>query len=122
MTLDILKVVAVIVGEIIVGIAGAYVTVRQLRSNIRKNNAESEAALGNAIKDTGDTLEAAWNELRSLKKELEESKKKIEELDKELIRYMRALNKSIRFISDRMPGVEVPDFLKETDPSISKKK
>lgn len=135
MTLDVLKVIAVIIGEIVVGLATTYVTLRQLRSNLKKTQAEGELSLAGAIKDTGETLEGAWKELREIKKELAESNngirelnnelaesnKRIRELDNELVKYTRALSRAIKFVREKNPNETIPDFLLDTDPNFRKK-
>lgn len=89
---------------------------------------EHDKSQNATIEIQGRTLEGAWvmiekqqHEIVRQQEELSGMAKKIRELDRDIIKYSRALNRAISFIRANMPKVEVPDFLLDTDPNITKK-
>jgi len=101
------------------GISGWIIT--NLRpKQVRED--EHDKSQNATLEIQGRTLEGAWTMIEKLQAQIFKQDQKIRELDNEIVKYSRALNRSIKFIAENLPGVDVPDFLKDTDPNIGKKK
>lgn len=102
-------IVVAIIGAISTFIGGVIV----FFSNRKINNANTDI-----IKT--DTYIRLSERIDALEKRDEEKEKRIDWLESELKRYINAYSLAVRFIHDRLPAIEIPNFL-ETDPRIKNK-
>ena len=102
------------------GIISAFVIQHYRPKQVREDEHDKNQVA--TIETQGRTLADAWKMIESQQVEIKHLRDKVRELDNELIKYSRALYRSNKFIREHMPNIEVPDFLLDTDPNISKKK
>lgn len=108
--------------EVVMLVVGSIAT--WLITNIRPKQVkedEHDKSQNQTIEIQGRTLAGAWDMIEKLQKHSISQDAKIKELDDALVKYTRALNRAYRFIGEHVRGVQVPDFLLDTDPNIGKK-
>lgn len=109
-TSDYLSIFAIVV-SLIVGIISALPALRRAAAEASKSQSESDKI------DT-ETITLLKQQVNELVKSDAETRKKMEELDKELIKFTKAYYKLLKFTRTHLTTVEIPDFLKDTDPKI----
>jgi cell division protein FtsB len=105
----------------IVIIASALSLAGVLYSTWRNSKTKPEIYAGiNSINAA--TIENLSKQINELTKRDEEKEKRIDTLEKELKKYVNAYARAVKYIYEKDPLAELPNFMVTTDPTITKKK
>ena len=94
--------------------------VKRNKPEIKKTEAEEEAALSDAVAGAGKTLEGAWKRIDELASALSTAELKIRQLEDELRRWRNYAARLIKQLKQVSPDTEPVGF--ETEPFIFKRK
>lgn len=72
------------------------------------------------IESQGRTLAEAWTMIERLEEKQRKSNERQDWLEGELRKYVNAYARAVRYIRDKLPNEEIPDFLTESNSRIKK--
>lgn len=99
----------------LIAFAGSLLTlIVPVLVNWRKNRIENNRLEAEIDKLDLETIMTLKRQVRELVKENEEMQKRMKEMQHEIDVLWKALERSNRFIRNKLPGENIPDFLQDT--------
>lgn len=106
----------------LIAFAGSLLTlIVPVLVNWRKNRIETDRLEAELDKVGLETIVTLKKQIQELVKEGEEMRQKMREMQHEIDVLWKALERSNRFIRNKLPGEDIPDFLQDTG-ELNKKK
>ncbi len=104
-------IVIVLISQVPLALYTIWSGIKRHKPEIKKLDAETKSHLSDAVEGAGQTLVEAWKHIKHLDEWKRNAQIEIDPLKEELRRFRNAYAKAIRYISNRLPGEEVPNFM-----------